>query len=61
MLAWIASANRDERIFVEGDEFHPDRPNADAHLTFGYGAHVCPGGTLARTVARAPPQSTRSE
>ena len=52
VIVGSASANRDERIFDEGDEFHPDRPNADAHLTFGYGAHVCPGATLARTVAR---------
>ena len=32
-----ASANRDERVFEQADEFHPDRTNADQHLTFGYG------------------------
>jgi cytochrome P450 len=47
-----ASANRDERIFTDADAFDPDRPNADQHLTFGYGPHVCPGAGLARTVAR---------
>jgi cytochrome P450 len=47
-----ASANRDERVFADADEFRPDRDNADHHLTFGYGAHVCPGASLARTVAR---------
>jgi cytochrome P450 len=47
-----ASANRDERVFTEPDSFDPDRTNADQHLTFGYGAHVCPGAGLARTVAR---------
>ncbi len=47
-----ASANRDERVFTDADEFHVDRTNASDHLTFGYGPHVCPGATLARTVAR---------
>jgi cytochrome P450 len=47
-----ASANRDERVFERSDEFIVDRANADQHLTFGYGAHVCPGATLARAVAR---------
>jgi cytochrome P450 len=39
-------------VFTEPDSFDPDRTNADQHLTFGYGAHVCPGAGLARTVAR---------
>jgi cytochrome P450 len=47
-----ASANRDERVFEQADEFLVDRANADQHLTFGYGTHVCPGATLARAVAR---------
>jgi cytochrome P450 len=47
-----ASANRDERVFIDAEEFRPDRDNADHHLTFGYGPHVCPGAGLARTVAR---------
>jgi cytochrome P450 len=47
-----ASANRDERVFDDADEFRVDRANADQHLTFGYGPHVCPGATLARAVAR---------
>jgi cytochrome P450 len=47
-----ASANRDERVFELADEFRADRDNADQHLTFGYGTHVCPGATLARAVAR---------
>ena len=47
-----ASANRDERVFELADEFRVDRANADQHLTFGYGTHVCPGATLARAVAR---------
>lgn len=47
-----ASANRDDRVFANPDEFDLDRDNADQHLTFGYGTHVCPGATLARAVAR---------
>ncbi len=46
------SANRDEAVFPGGDEFRCERANADSHLTFGYGPHVCPGASLARTVAR---------
>lgn len=52
VVVGTGSANRDERIFEDGDEFRVNRPNADQHLTFGYGPHVCPGAALARTVAR---------
>jgi cytochrome P450 len=52
VIAGTASANRDEAVFPDGDTFRLDRPNSDAHLTFGYGPHVCPGATLARAVAR---------
>jgi cytochrome P450 len=51
VIVGCASANRDERVFTDPDEFRTDRENADHHLTFGYGAHVCPGANLARTVA----------
>jgi cytochrome P450 len=52
VVVGAASANRDERVFADADDFHVDRNNADQHLTFGYGTHVCPGATLARAVAR---------
>jgi cytochrome P450 len=52
VIVGTASANRDERVFEDGAAFRLDRPNADAHLTFGFGSHVCPGATLARRVAR---------
>lgn len=52
VITGFASANRDERVFDDPDEFRVDRPNSEHHLTFGYGAHVCPGAALARTVAR---------
>jgi cytochrome P450 len=52
VIVGIGSANRDETLFDAGDVFRYDRPNADEHLTFGYGPHVCPGAALARVVAR---------
>jgi cytochrome P450 len=52
VIVGTGSANRDERIFDDSATFRHDRPNADQHLTFGYGAHVCPGAALARIVAR---------
>ena len=52
VIVGTGSANRDELLFEDGEEFRVDRPNADQHLTFGYGPHVCPGAALARIVAR---------
>jgi len=52
VIVGTGSANRDELLFEDGDEFRVDRPNADQHLTFGYGPHVCPGAGMARIVAR---------
>lgn len=52
LVIGAASANRDEREFDDPDAFRIDRENADRHLTFGYGPHVCPGATLARVVTR---------
>ena len=52
VVVGTGSANRDELLFEDADEFRVDRPNADQHLTFGYGPHVCPGAALARVVAR---------
>jgi cytochrome P450 len=52
VIVGTGSANRDERVFDDGDTFRVDRPNADQHLAFGYGPHVCPGASLARVVAR---------
>jgi cytochrome P450 len=52
VVVGLASANRDERVFDDPDDFRFDRPNAGDHLTFGYGPHVCPGASLARTVTR---------
>jgi cytochrome P450 len=46
------AANRDPRRFECPAEFHVDRANAQAHITFVRGAHSCPGGPLARAEAR---------
>jgi cytochrome P450 len=43
-----ASANRDERVFDEPEQFDICRRNADDHLAFGRGTHFCPGAMLAR-------------
>jgi cytochrome P450 len=52
LMVLNGAANRDPRRFDEPGEFRLDRPNAREHLTFGRGAHACPGGPLARAEAR---------
>jgi cytochrome P450 len=48
----IASANRDERCYDESSRFRLDRRDPRAHVSFGGGAHVCPGSALARLEGR---------
>ena len=48
-----ASANRDERVFEDADEFDPERSNLREHIAFGHGIHVCVGAGLARIEASA--------
>jgi cytochrome P450 len=43
-----ASANRDEEVFKNSDQFHLNRENIKEHLAFGRGAHYCAGASLAR-------------
>lgn len=47
VIAWVASANRDEMKFIQPEEFILDR-NPNAHLSFGFGIHFCLGAPLAR-------------
>ncbi len=47
-----ASANRDETVFPEPDQFRLRRPNIRQHLAFGRGPHMCAGIALARQELR---------
>jgi cytochrome P450 len=47
MLFLLASANRDDRRFGDGDTFDIRRSEG-RHLTFGNGIHLCMGAALAR-------------
>lgn len=46
-----ASANRDERVFDNADQFLINRVH-NRHLSFGSGAHLCLGNNLAKLVMR---------
>ena len=47
-----ASANRDEAVFENPDEFILNRPNIDKHIAFGLGPHRCAGAPLGRMMLR---------
>jgi cytochrome P450 len=51
IVAWIGSANRDERQFQRPAAFDVDR-GQNRHLAFGHGIHFCLGAPLARLEAR---------
>jgi cytochrome P450 len=44
----FSSANRDDTIFPQPDEFDISRDNAKTQIAFGYGVHMCIGASLAR-------------
>lgn len=50
----FAAANHDPSVFSDPDEFRLDRDldETKRHLSFGFGAHFCPGAALARLEAR---------
>jgi cytochrome P450 len=51
VVAWIASANRDEAVFPDAFTFDiRRRPNR--HIAFGAGAHHCVGHSVARVTLR---------
>jgi cytochrome P450 len=51
VVLWNASANRDEEVFPDADQFDVARkPNY--HIAFGYGEHFCLGAHLARLELR---------
>ncbi len=51
MVFLLASANRDDRRFADGDCFDIHR-EIGQQLTFGYGVHFCMGSALARLEGR---------
>jgi cytochrome P450 len=51
MLLLVASANRDERRYLDGDRFDVRR-EGPPHITFGRGVHACLGSALARVEGR---------
>jgi cytochrome P450 len=48
----IAAANRDPDSFADPNRFDIRRPNANRHVTFAHGPHVCLGMHLARLEAQ---------
>ncbi|MFJ2033168.1 cytochrome P450 [Streptosporangium sp. NPDC087985] len=51
VLVAFGSANHDEALFSNGDEFSLDREDSGAHIAFGFGTHFCLGAPLARREA----------
>ena len=47
VVMWYLSGNRDEAVFDAPDRLRVDRPNARAHVAFGFGIHRCMGNRLA--------------
>ena len=47
VVMWYISANRDERVFPDAEQFDVARGNARRHLGFGHGIHRCVGARLA--------------
>lgn len=47
LVMWYISANRDESVFENANDWIIDRENARRQLAFGYGIHRCVGARLA--------------
>ncbi len=53
IVLWYISANRDERVFPDAEQFDVTRDNARRHLGFGHGIHRCVGARLAEVQLQA--------
>jgi cytochrome P450 len=47
-MVGVASANRDPLRFADPERFDITRADADRHVAFGKGIHLCVGAPLAR-------------
>jgi cytochrome P450 len=52
VIMWYLSGNHDETVFDNADQLMIDRPNARAHVSFGFGVHRCMGNRLAEMQLR---------
>ncbi|HRD28473.1 MAG TPA: cytochrome P450, partial [Caulobacter sp.] len=48
VIMYYGAANRDESLFPDPDRLDVARANADRHIAFGYGPHVCIGKRVAQ-------------
>ncbi|MDB5431564.1 MAG: cytochrome [Caulobacter sp.] len=48
VIMWYGSGNRDETVFENAAQLDVTRANADKHIAFGYGPHVCIGKRVAQ-------------
>jgi hypothetical protein len=48
VVMWYAAANRDPSVFPDPDRLDIERANADKHIAFGFGPHVCIGKRVAQ-------------
>lgn len=52
VMVLFSSANHDSEQFERPEEFDMCRSGRGAHISFGHGAHFCPGASLARLEGR---------
>ncbi len=52
VVMWYVSGNRDANVFENPNALIIDRPNARAHVSFGFGLHRCMGNRLAEMQLR---------